>query len=282
MRNYWFFVILLCFVASKVVAQPINITGDWIGHATQEMRGNAPFSKYYMALHITKNGDEYQGTAEVALDQDRSQYGVMWFQAVWKDNKLIVKERDLKEEQRASSYSWCLKDYQLSLTKINEKWILSGNWTGAIGESICDPGTLSVTQKIKEKPKNLSDVLNKNSEIIPIHKPITINNLQFEPNSSVILPSSFPSLDSLASYLKKFSTIKARIIGHTDRGGSDIHNQQLSEGRAIAVKNYLTQKGVSDDRLSVIGFGNKKPIADNNTEEGRKINRRVEIEILHQ
>ena len=92
---------LLGFFFSSAIAQPIDdITGSWVGYATQEMRGNAPFGKYFMALNIVKNGKEYQGTAEVALFEDRSQYGVMWFQAVWKNNKLIVKERDLKEEQR--------------------------------------------------------------------------------------------------------------------------------------------------------------------------------------
>ena len=183
------------------------------------------------------------------------------------------------------NYSWCLKDYELTLTKSNDKWTLSGNWIGHIGTTECDPGALSVTKQVKEKEKNLSEILSNiptNKPVIPVNKPIRINNLQFGANSTVILPSSYPSLDSLANYLVKYPTIKARIIGHTDRGGTDVHNEQLSEGRALAVKNYLVQKGVTEDRLSIIGFGNKKPIADNDTEEGRSLNRRVEIELLTQ
>jgi len=67
------------------------------------------------------------------------------------------------------------------------------------------------------------------------------------------------------------------IQGHTDNVGSEQYNRKLSENRAKAVKNYLTTKGISDQRLIAVGFGKSRPKTTNRTEEGRALNRRVEL-----
>jgi outer membrane protein OmpA-like peptidoglycan-associated protein len=87
-------------------------------------------------------------------------------------------------------------------------------------------------------------------------------------------------LNNLVKLLNQYPTLKIEISGHTDDVGNEEYNQKLSVDRAQAVVNYLISKGISSSRLSFIGFGFTKPIADNTTEEGRKLNRRSEFKII--
>lgn len=109
---------------------------------------------------------------------------------------------------------------------------------------------------------------------------IAFNNLEFETNKDIILKSSKPSLDELAVVLSKKPSWKLDISGHTDNVGDDNANMVLSQKRAEALKAYLISKGITSERLNVFYFGETRPIADNNTAEGRKKNRRVEMKIV--
>lgn len=106
-------------------------------------------------------------------------------------------------------------------------------------------------------------------------------NVLFDVNSDNIKMSSFSSLNKLADILKEEIELKLDIEGHTDNTGSVRHNQILSGRRALAIKAYLVNKGVAADRLTASGLGSEKPIATNNTEEGRSKNRRVEFKIKY-
>jgi outer membrane protein OmpA-like peptidoglycan-associated protein len=105
-------------------------------------------------------------------------------------------------------------------------------------------------------------------------------NLEFETGKSVIRSSSFASLDELAELLKRKTTYKLNIDGHTDNVGGKTYNQKLSDSRANAVKKYLTDKGIDASRINAKGYGLTKPVASNKTPEGRQRNRRVEFTIL--
>ncbi|GAA4094347.1 hypothetical protein GCM10022392_16320 [Mucilaginibacter panaciglaebae] len=102
-------------------------------------------------------------------------------------------------------------------------------------------------------------------------------NIQFEFNSGILKTESYPRLDKAAAEMKKDPTVKFVLNGHASAEGTDAHNMALSVERANSVKTYLVNSGVSGDNLIVKGYGDKKPIADNNTEPGRARNRRVEI-----
>ena len=102
------------------------------------------------------------------------------------------------------------------------------------------------------------------------------SDLLFATGTSTILGSSYGALDELAEFLIT-SKKPLQIVGHTDSQGSDSYNQKLSENRATAVMNYLVQKGVPTSQLTAFGKGETMPIADNNTAEGRELNRRVEF-----
>jgi OOP family OmpA-OmpF porin len=107
--------------------------------------------------------------------------------------------------------------------------------------------------------------------------------IQFEVNKATILPQSFALLDELASTFKKHANIKkVSIEGHASSEGDAQKNVKLSDERAKSVMKYLVDKGVEATRLTAKGFGAKKPIADNATEEGKEKNRRVEFLIVEQ
>jgi outer membrane protein OmpA-like peptidoglycan-associated protein len=107
-----------------------------------------------------------------------------------------------------------------------------------------------------------------------------ITGVQFETSKDVITTESFPILDNVVNVMKNNPAYKLEINGHTDNQGDDAMNLDLSKRRAAAVKKYLVSKGVAENRLKDQGFGETKPIADNNTAEGRAKNRRVEFKIV--
>ena len=107
--------------------------------------------------------------------------------------------------------------------------------------------------------------------------------IQFEVNKATILPQSFSLMDEISDTIKKNPQIKKLgIEGHASSEGDAAKNVKLSDERAKAVMKYIVDKGVEAGRLTAKGYGAKKPIADNATEEGREKNRRVEFVIVEQ
>src|SRR5688572_909291 len=109
---------------------------------------------------------------------------------------------------------------------------------------------------------------------------LVLKNVFFEYNNFVLTPSSKAELDYLAALLKENPTIRVEISGHTDNRGKDAYNQSLSLKRAKSVIAYLVSKGIVRNRFEAVGHGASKPIATNETEAGRKKNRRTEFRVL--
>jgi outer membrane protein OmpA-like peptidoglycan-associated protein len=108
---------------------------------------------------------------------------------------------------------------------------------------------------------------------------VKIENLFFATNKTYILPQSEQAMSDLAEFLLENPTVTIHITGHTDAVGTDEANQILSEGRANAVRQNLIDRGVAPERMTAEGKGEKEPVADNDTDEGRQLNRRVEFVI---
>lgn len=106
---------------------------------------------------------------------------------------------------------------------------------------------------------------------------IVLKNVLFESGKSDILRSSYPDLDKLADYLLTNPGLKLKIIGHTDNSGNAKANKKLSEERAKMVALYLTGSGVDKKRITTTGLGDTQPLFENDTEEHKSENRRVEI-----
>jgi len=107
-----------------------------------------------------------------------------------------------------------------------------------------------------------------------------IQGINFKTNQATILPGSYGILDEAVSVLKQYPDIRLEIGGHTDSVGKADYNRDLSQRRADAVKTYLIGKGIDAGRLTSVGYGLDRPIADNKTESGRSKNRRTEFKIL--
>ena len=112
-----------------------------------------------------------------------------------------------------------------------------------------------------------------NFEMIPLP------NVQFKTNEDVLLPSSAKELQQLAEYLMKNENMTAEIIGHTDNVGKPEANKTLSRLRAESIKRFLINFGIKGSRLNAVGMGDTQPKTSNNTEEGRLMNRRVEVKL---
>ena len=105
-------------------------------------------------------------------------------------------------------------------------------------------------------------------------------DILFATNSTTVQPALVNDLQALANNVQVYANSTLQVVGHTDSDGDASFNQQLSEGRANAVSNILSSRGVPQSRLQVFGRGESQPIASNLTDEGKAQNRRVEIVIL--
>ncbi len=117
-------------------------------------------------------------------------------------------------------------------------------------------------------------------ENMEVDEVLIIPNIYFEFDSEILLESSYETLDFLVEQMKAFPNIVIEISGHTDNTGTEEYNMNLSTNRAASVVIYLNEKGIPSENLSSKGYGESAPIDNNETEEGRSINRRVEMKIL--
>ena len=104
-------------------------------------------------------------------------------------------------------------------------------------------------------------------------------DVTFDTDSTVVRPGLYNEIDRIAQVMVQYPETQIFVQGHTDSTGAAEYNQRLSERRAEAVRNLLLQRGVSADRVTAMGYGERMPVATNATPEGRQMNRRVEIRI---
>ncbi|MFN5181750.1 MAG: OmpA family protein [Bacteroidota bacterium] len=133
---------------------------------------------------------------------------------------------------------------------------------------------ISVSNEFKEIKKEVP------LQPIKEGKKIILNNIFFQTGKSELTESSVLEIDKLYTLLTQNSEIKVEISGHTDNTGSKVDNNKLSLDRATVVVNALINKGIKSSRLSAKGYGDSQPIAPNDTDENRQLNRRTEFKIL--
>ncbi|MCW2380742.1 MULTISPECIES: OmpA family protein [unclassified Sphingobium] len=106
------------------------------------------------------------------------------------------------------------------------------------------------------------------------------SGITFATDQATVQPQAQSTLDQVASTLAEYPKTMIDVLGHTDSDGSEAYNQALSERRAQAVANYLGRRGVDPIRMATMGYGETRPVASNETAEGKAQNRRVEIKIV--
>ena len=121
-----------------------------------------------------------------------------------------------------------------------------------------------------------SDV-SRDGDVIKLNLP---DGVTFDFAKYDLKPQFYPALNTVAATLKEYNQTIVEVSGHTDSVGSDAANQTLSERRANAVAGYLMGQGVQRERFEIVGMGERYPVASNDTDSGRALNRRVEIRLL--
>ncbi len=146
------------------------------------------------------------------------------------------------------------------------------------------PGYVPISENLDLTKAEQYKEIERNLTLVPMEKGQTIrlNNIFFETAKAELRPESFAELDRVVELLKDKPTMEIEIAGHTDNVGTGALNKQLSEARAKAVESYLKSKGIAAKRMITKGYGDSKPVASNDTEEGKQQNRRVEFTILKQ
>lgn len=119
--------------------------------------------------------------------------------------------------------------------------------------------------------------VSRDGDVIKLNLP---DGVTFDFGKANLKPQFYPALDNVASTLAQYNQTIVEVSGHTDSVGSDAANQTLSVQRANSVGNYLIGKGLVRERFEIVGFGETQPVASNDTDSGRALNRRVEIRVL--
>ena len=161
----------------------------------------------------------------------------------------------------------------------NELCWRDANWTPATAAPGCDGAIVPVPAAIVAVPAVVAPV--PVVPVVPAATKITYAaDAFFDFDKSVIKPAGKAKLDDLIGKIQGINLEVIIAVGHTDSVGSDTYNQKLSIRRSEAVKAYLVSKGIEKNRVYTEGKGEKQPVADNKTAEGRAKNRRVEIEVV--
>ena len=119
--------------------------------------------------------------------------------------------------------------------------------------------------------------VSRDGDVIKLNLP---DGVTFDFGKANLKSQFYPALDNVASTLAQYNQTIVEVSGHTDSVGSDAANQTLSIQRANSVGNYLIGKGLVRERFEIVGFGETRPVASNDTDSGRALNRRVEIRVL--
>jgi outer membrane protein OmpA-like peptidoglycan-associated protein len=147
---------------------------------------------------------------------------------------------------------------------------------GIIGAVVCkeEPPpttTTTVPEPVAEEPPPPPRVVEK----------IVLNGIQFDFDKAVVKDQYYPILDEGIAALAKHAEKSVAVEGYTCSIGAEDYNLRLSEKRAEAVKAYMVEKGIAAERLSTMGYGEANPVADNETRQGREMNRRVEFKVMN-
>lgn len=141
---------------------------------------------------------------------------------------------------------------------------------------------ISVSENIDLTKVEAYQEIKRDLYLVPIEKGQTVrlNNIFFDFGKATLRAESYPELDRLVTIMKENNKMSIEMSGHTDNVGNEASNLKLSEERAQSVTQYLIAKGVKSSRIVAKGYGKSKPVATNDTEEGRQLNRRVEFTIM--
>jgi len=163
-----------------------------------------------------------------------------------------------------------------SSKKDRTKALLRGAGIGAVAGGSVGLYMDKQEDKLRKQLQGTGVSVSREGDNIILNMP---SNITFDSNSYNLKPQFYKTLDSVVLVLNEYKSTMITVMGHTDSTGSKELNQRLSVNRALSVANFLSSKGVAQQRLAASGYGEAFPIASNDTATGRAQNRRVEIKL---
>lgn len=272
--------IVLILVSSFGITQKKpDYTGTYQGIITQPIGGLD--NTYAFWLKIEQKKDSIFGLSRLELSNSNN-YGIIEFKGKITGNSFVIQETKITAENIVHGSFWCIKAYTLLLDpKTNS---LSGEWTST---KTCGPGMIYVYKsnlpfnkdKIAKAEIISNDEYKKMLEdgVNCLGKKTILENLIIDKWAPS--PETGLVLDEWIALLKKKNTLSIKLSSYTDNEGNDSLNLVRSLHQVEGINAYLVSKGIKQNRIFYEAFGEARPLRDNGTENGRKKNRRVEMEV---
>lgn len=140
----------------------------------------------------------------------------------------------------------------------------------------------NIIEGVTVKPEDVENGVTQDIELVKLEvgMKIVLRNIYYDVAKATLRPESVAELDRLVRIMDQNPTLVVEIGGHTDSDGSDTYNEKLSQARSQSVVDYLTDAGIAENRLVALGYGEKEPMAPNDTKENKQLNRRTEFKVL--
>lgn len=197
--------------------------------------------------------------------------------------KDMVTNKPVQVEVKLESQPFKTSRFQMQGTDENGEAMFYVMLNRNYAFTVAEPGYLYTSKFVNQSKANSIDepeVLDIELQAIEIGAVVQLYNIYFDTDSFRILAQSESELQNLVTFMKNNGNLRVEIQGHTDSSGNAENNKLLSERRAKSVVDYLVKNGIALNRLKFAGYGDKVPIASNETPEGQKLNRRTTIKIL--
>lgn len=188
-------------------------------------------------------------------------------------------EKELNKTTQGSlwgAFGGALLAAAVSDKKDRKKRMLQGAGIGALGGGAVGAYMDKQENQLRQQLQGSGVSVTRDGDNIILNMP---SNITFDTDSHQLKNQFHNTLDSVVLVLNEYKSTMITVMGHTDSTGSEQYNQNLSVQRAISVANYLSNKGVAQQRLAASGYGEAFPVAPNDTKEGRTRNRRVEVQL---
>lgn len=259
-------------------SEPVNLgnevnSEEWESYYTIDAQGKYA---YMVTYEDTKGGSDI---VRIKLKEDVQPDPVVLVRGVvldQKTNKPVSARISYNGIDDGKNYGVANSDPETGAYTIILPYGVNYEFTASADNYIGVSDNLNLT-KVGEYKEIEKDLM-----LVPIEVGATVrlNNIFFETGKAELKKSSFAELDRVVKFLNSNPNVTIEVSGHTDNVGNSGANQTLSQKRASAVTEYLLSKGIEKSRLTSKGYGAEKPVADNSTEQGRTLNRRVEFTIL--
>jgi outer membrane protein OmpA-like peptidoglycan-associated protein len=261
-----------------------QLEGSWQGILIQK---NADESTTNFAIWVELKVEDTQLIGKLRSEQANSPFfKVSGITGTIDGDEVSFKEEEIVNHNTQQGQGWCLLLAKFVYHEAEQK--LKGTYSSATEG--CIPGALVLVKSNKafnhsattiveaSSLEEVESLLNTKQNVVG--KQFVLSDVNYQSGRHSIVSSSYPYLNKIALLLSENNTIRIHLKGHTDSDGDDENNFMLSQKRAKSVSNYLVKKEIKQERITFEGYGESRSIATNETKEGKKENRRVELLII--